>query len=94
MTRRFGLLSRCYDLTVSGPFLRPQKFWVCNEGCRAAKITKMWGGVKRELSSAADMFGIEFSEPDAVGEQMRWLTLGATLAIDLDFFERPSTVGG
>ena len=50
MTRRFGLLSRRYDLTesefinatVSGPFLRPQIFWVCNEGSRVAKLTKMW----------------------------------------------------
>ena len=43
-TRRFGLLSRRYDLTgsefinatVSGSILRPQTFWVCNEGCRVA----------------------------------------------------------
>lgn len=103
-TRRFGLLSRRCDLTgsefinatVSGPIhlLRPQTFWVCNEGCRVAKIAKMWDRVKRDLFSAAGIFGIEFSEPDAVGKQMRWLTLGATLAIDLDFFERHSVVGG
>jgi hypothetical protein len=54
----------------------------------------MWGGVKRELFSVADMFGIEFSEPDAVSEQMRWLSLGAALAIDLDFFERHSAIVG
>ena len=54
----------------------------------------MWGGVKRDLFSAAGIFGIEFSEPNAVGKQMRWLTRGATLAIDLDFFERHSVVGG
>ena len=102
MTRRFSLLSRSYDLTgsefinatVSEPFLRPQTFWVRNERRRVAKITKVGGGVKRDLFLAADIFGIEFSEPDAVGEQIRWLTLGAALASDLDFFERHSAVGG
>mgnify|MGYP001970331316 FL=1 len=81
---------------MSGPIhlLRPQTFLVCNEGCRVAKIAKMWGGVKRELFSAAGIFGIEFSELNAVGKQMRWLTLGATLAIGLDSFERHSVVGG
>ena len=54
----------------------------------------MWDGVKRDLFSAAGIFGIEFSEPDAVRKQMRWLTLGATLAIGLDSFERHSVMGG
>ena len=95
MQRRFKIIGRRFDLSddqgdgcsVDGPMLRPNTFWIRRNGVEMARITKQWSGLTREMFTAADTFGIEFTS-DTLSESMRWLILGAAFAIDLDFFER------
>ena len=110
MQRQFGFLARRFSLTdahggtaqVHGPRFRPHTFWVRRAGQEVATITKVWGGIARELVTVADHFKIEFAGL-GVEENLRWLVIGAALAIDHDFFEnrrrfpggiRPGTLGG
>lgn len=85
---------------IRGPLLRPNTFWITklasekqkgfdtseNGEVELAKITKKWGGMMREALTAADTFRVEYTDV-SLSESLRWLTLGAAFAIDLDFFE-------
>ena len=94
MQRRLKLIGRRFDLFdenghagfIDGPLLRPHTFWIRLDGVESARITKRWSGLSREMFTAADTFHVEFTDP-TLSESMRWLTLGAAFAIDLDFFE-------
>ena len=95
MQRRFKLIGRRFDLyddaghvgTIDGPMLRPYTFWLRRGGQELARITKRWSGLSREMFTSADTFQVQFTDT-TLSESMRWLTLGAAFAIDLDFFER------
>ena len=101
MQRRFKVIGRRFDLfadqglvgTIEGPLLRPNTFWLRQNGVELAKITKQWSGMSREAFTAADTFLVEFSDPSLL-DSMRWLVLGAAFAIDLDFFENRGRGGG
>ena len=95
MVRRFKAIGRQFDVyddqeqvgSIHGPMLRPNTFWFRRDGNELAKITKRWSGLSREMFTAADTFSVEFTDQMA-SEPLRWLILGAAMAIDLDFFER------
>ena len=95
MQRVFRLIGRQFDLyddqrivgKIEGPLMRPNTFWISGGGVGLAKITKQWSGASREMFTTADTFHIEYTDK-ALSESMRWLILGAALAIDLDFFEK------
>ena len=94
MQRRFKLIGRRFDLadsqgnalSIDGPLLRPNTFWLSHTGGNVAKITKQWSGISREMFSVADTFHVEFTD-STLPESIRWLILGAAFSIDLDFFE-------
>lgn len=101
MQRRFSFPGRRFDLadtegivgTVHGPALRPNTFWLRRDGREMARITKQWGGLPREMFSAADTFFVQFTDT-TMAESMRWLVLSAAFAIDLDFFEDRNSRSG
>jgi hypothetical protein len=101
LDKRFKLLGRRFDLNcdrcepavVQGSLFRPHTFWVRRNGQDLAKITKMWGGVAREMFTSADQFSIKFIAP-LVEEPLRWAIVGVAFAIDLEFFEKRGGSGG
>ena len=101
LDKRFNLFGRLFDLSCDGcesavvqvSLFRPHTFWVRRDGQDLAKITKQWGGLAREMVTVADQFAIEFSGVP-VEEQLRWAIIGAAFAIDLEFFEKRSRIGG
>ena len=94
MERKFKLIGRRFDLQdahghvgfIDGPLLRPNTFWLRQNDVDLARVTKRWSGLSREAFSVADSFHIDFTD-SSLSESMRWLILGASFAIDLDFFE-------
>ncbi len=99
--RHFSFLKRRYSLTgtdgelvgsVRGGLFKPNTFTVEHRGVDAARITKQWGGAIKEMFTKADRFQVEFLAP--ADERFRTLVLALAFALDLDYFESGSGVGG
>jgi uncharacterized protein YxjI len=87
--RRLAILSHTgVELaTVEGPLLKPWTFQVKQRGVEVAVIRKKWGGLAREFFSQEDDFGVEFL-PGCTDPRLRQLILGATLLVDVTWFEK------
>jgi len=95
LQQRFSLLNRRYDVltqggatvaTIEGPLFHPWTFLVKKGEAVLATIRKQWGGIGLEAMTDADIFGVELT-PQLTDPRLRQMVLGATLAIDLAYFE-------
>ncbi len=92
--RRFRVLGRRFTifdaddreiLTIDSPLFKIWTFKVLSGGRQIGKISKKWGGMVKEMFTAADTFGVEFqrdTHPD-----VKKLLLIATFLIDFCCFE-------
>ncbi len=99
LQRRFGLLSRNFDLfdgsgtlllSVEAPVWRPWTFEFTRDGNTVAAVRKKWSGLVREAFLDADNFQVEFA-PGPLSLLERKLLLAAAVFIDLLFFERKAS---
>ena len=88
MGRRFTI----YDaddreiLTIDSPLFKIWTFTVLSGDKEIGKISKKWGGVMKEMFTAADTFGVEFGRD--VHPDVKKLLLIATFLIDFCCFEK------
>lgn len=94
VTRRFGLLQRCYEVRddadgstfeLAGTLLRPWTFHVVHQGLRVGRVVKRWNGLFREASSDADRFEADF--PGDWPSRRKLLLLCALLLLDFAHFD-------
>lgn len=93
--RRFRMMGRrftVYDaddreiLTIDSPLFKIWTFTVLSGEKEIGKISKKWGGMMKEMFTAADTFGIEYRRD--VHPDVKKLLLIATFLIDFCCFEK------
>jgi uncharacterized protein YxjI len=92
--QRLSLVNRIYRLVgrrasesyeIHGPFFRPWTFKILRNGRECGRIEKCWSGLRREMYTDADSFGIEF--PSRISPALKSVFLGAVFLIDFAHFE-------
>ena len=92
--RQFSVLNSLYTVTGSrpaekyeifGPLFKPWTFKIRRGGQECGLISKRWGGLRKEMFTDADSFGIEF--PQGISPEMKAVFLGAVFLIDFAHFE-------
>jgi len=96
--QRFAFFSRRYDLTpfhnghplrIHGPVFKPWTFLIKRGERELGSVKKKWGGLLREGFTREDTFMLSFDDQSLTPNE-RKLILAASIAIDLDYFERRS----
>ena len=94
VTKQFSVLNRRYVLQpadggetyeIFGPLFRPWTFHIRRGGQDCGVIQKRWSGLRKEMLTDADAFGIEF--PKGISPDLKAVFLGAVFLIDFVHFE-------
>lgn len=97
--QRWSILYKKFDLhdasgqtimTVSSPLWKLWTFDFERNGVQIARVKKKWGGVLKEMFLDADSFALEWNS-ELINKQELSVLLGATLFIDLNYFERKAS---
>lgn len=70
---------------IFGPIFRPWTFKIRREGQDCGLISKRWAGLRKEVFTDADAFGIQF--PPGISPDLKAVFLGAVFLIDFAHFE-------
>ncbi len=71
---------------IFGPFFHPWTFHILHNNRRLGTIAKKWGGIGKELFTAADNFNVTFPAGSDVNQKS--VLLGALFLIDMLHFEQ------
>jgi len=94
VVRQLSFLSRRYVVNgkkdqasyeIVGPLLRPWTFKIMQNGKQLGLISKKWSGLRKEMVTDADHFGVEF--PPGISGELKAVFLGAVFLIDFAHFE-------
>jgi hypothetical protein len=92
--RQLSFFNSIYKLTgrlptdnyeIFGPFFRAWTFRIRKHGQECGLIRKKWSGLRKEMLTDADSFGIEF--PPGISGALKAVFLGAVFLLDFAHFE-------